>query len=97
MAEIEIELNSAGIQELLKSSEVAALCEQQAERMTRATGMKYVADVHVGKTRVNAAGYSNRTEMLQAAGERSGTEVRGYYRTLKNGKTIYVQSYRRKK
>lgn len=54
MAEVEIELNSAGIRELLKSSEIANVCEGQAARMTRATGVEYVADVYVGKTRVNA-------------------------------------------
>lgn len=58
MAKVKIELNSAGIQALLKSEEMAAFCEAEAERMTRATGMEYVPDVHVGKTRVNAAGYT---------------------------------------
>lgn len=54
MANVEIELNSAGIRELLKSSEIASICEAQAARMTRATGVEYVADVYVGRTRVNA-------------------------------------------
>ena len=39
---------------------IADICEAQAARMTRATGMKYEADVHIGKTRVNARGYQNR-------------------------------------
>ena len=56
MANVEIELNSAGIQELLKSSEIASVCEAQAARMTRAAGVEYVADVYVGRTRVNAIG-----------------------------------------
>lgn len=56
MADVEIELNSAGIRELLKSSEMASFCEAQAARMTRATGVEYVPDVHVGRTRVNAGG-----------------------------------------
>lgn len=51
---VEIVLNRAGIRELLKSSEIANVCESQAARMTRATGVEYVADVYVGKTRVNA-------------------------------------------
>ena len=54
MANVEIELNSAGIRTLLKSSEIASVCESQAARMTRATGVPYVSDVYVGKTRVNA-------------------------------------------
>lgn len=54
MADVEIKLNSAGVRELLKSPEIASVCESQAARMTRATGVEYVADVYVGKTRVNA-------------------------------------------
>ena len=54
MASIKIELNSAGIRELLKSPSIASICEAQAARMTRATGVEYVPDVYVGKTRVNA-------------------------------------------
>lgn len=59
---VKIVLDSAGIQELLKSDEIADICEEQAARMTRATGMNYVADVHIGKTRVNARGRRNKGE-----------------------------------
>lgn len=62
MADIEIKLNSAGVRELLKSAEIASVCESQAARMTRATGVEYVADVYVGKTRVNAGARSGRDE-----------------------------------
>ena len=62
MANVEIELNSAGIRELLKSSEIASVCEAQAARMTRATGAEYVADVYVGRTRVNAVARTGRDE-----------------------------------
>lgn len=55
MANVEIKLNSAGVRELLKSSGIASACEAQAAKMTRATGIPYVADVHIGRTRVNAA------------------------------------------
>lgn len=58
MANVKIELDDAGIQALLKSNEIANVCESQAARMTRATGVKYVADVYVGKTRVNASARS---------------------------------------
>ena len=60
MAKVEIQLNSAGIRELLKSTEIADACEKQAARMTRATGVEYVADVYVGKTRVNAGARTGR-------------------------------------
>lgn len=42
---------------MLRSAEIAAVCDEQAERMTRATGMDYVSDVRVGSQRVIAAGY----------------------------------------
>lgn len=54
MADIKIVLDSAGIQAMLKSSEIAQVCEENARRMTVATGMEYQADVYVGRTRVNA-------------------------------------------
>ena len=62
MSSVKIELNGAGIRELLKSPEIAAACEKQAERMTRATGVPYVADVYVGRTRVNAGAQTARNE-----------------------------------
>lgn len=60
MADLEIKLNSAGIRELLKSAAIASVCEEQAARMTRATGVEYVSDVHVGRTRVNAGAKTGR-------------------------------------
>ena len=54
MASVKVVLHDAGVRELLKSPEVASACEKQAARMTRAAGVKYVADVHYGRTRVNA-------------------------------------------
>lgn len=55
MASVKVVLNSAGVRELLKSPGVAAVCEAQAARMTRAAGVDYVADVYVGRNRVNAS------------------------------------------
>lgn len=57
MPEIRVELNPNGIRELLKSPEVAGFCEKQAERLTRATGVEYTPDVHIGRNRANAGGY----------------------------------------
>lgn len=62
MANVRIELNSAGIRDLLKSSELSAVCEAQAQKMTQATGVKYVSDVYVGRTRVNAKGVRRVTD-----------------------------------
>ena len=55
MASVKVVLNSAGVRELLKSDGIAAVCEAQAARMTRATGVDYVPDVYVGRNRVNAS------------------------------------------
>lgn len=57
MADVEIELNHGAIMALLKSDEIAQVCEKEAQRMTRATGMDYESDVYVGRSRVNAGGY----------------------------------------
>lgn len=54
MAKVLIELDGAEIQELLKSQEIANVCESEAKRMTQAAGIKYTADVYTGRTRVNA-------------------------------------------
>lgn len=62
MGNIKVELNSAGVRELLKSPEIAAVCEAQAKRMTRATGVPYVSDVYVGRSRVNAAARAKRSK-----------------------------------
>lgn len=61
MGNVRIELNSAGIQDLLKSSEIASVCAAQAQKMTQATGVRYVSDVYVGRTRVNAKGVRRAT------------------------------------
>lgn len=54
MANVTIELNSASIRELLKSQEIASVCESEARKMTQAAGIQYTADVYTGRTRVNA-------------------------------------------
>ncbi len=60
--EVRIVMNSAGVRELLKSSEIAKVCEAQATRMTRATGVEYTADVYMGRTRVNAGAHTGRND-----------------------------------
>lgn len=47
---------------MLRSSEIAAVCEAAARRMTHATGIDYVPDVYVGNPRVRAGGYRNGGE-----------------------------------
>lgn len=57
MAKATIELDSAGLQALLKSPEIASVCESAAERMTAATGIKFKPDTRIGKTRVVVGAY----------------------------------------
>lgn len=39
---------------LLRSQAIAGVCEAEAEKMTRASGVRYEADVRMGRSRVNA-------------------------------------------
>lgn len=113
MGNVKIKLNSSGIRELLKSSELASVCEANAEKMTRATGMPYVPDIYVGRSRVNAAGETKDSAFLskqKTSGKRGKVRgnwittsdgkkrfVKGYARTNKNGKKTYTQLYKKKK
>ena len=45
---------------MLRSPEIADVCEKEAARMTRAAGVEYVADVHYGKSRVSAGAKTGR-------------------------------------
>lgn len=54
MSKVEIELNSAGIQELLKSSEIGSYCKELAEGVASRAGDGYEVTTMVGKTRANA-------------------------------------------
>ena len=53
---LEFELDREGVRDLLKSSEMASICEGYAASMTAAAGVPYVSDVYVGRNRVNARG-----------------------------------------
>ena len=66
----------------LRSEEIADFCEKQAERMTRATGVEYTADVKLGKRRVFARGYDREKSEDGSYRTRSKT-----YRT-KDGRKI---------
>ena len=55
MASIRIDMNSAGIQELLKSSPVQALLKAKADRIAAVAGPGMLASSRVGKTRARAS------------------------------------------
>lgn len=50
---------------MLRSPEIAEVCEKEAERMTRATGMPYRSDVRVLQTRVAARGKTKAKESAE--------------------------------
>lgn len=58
---------------LLNSEEIAEFCEKEAERMTRAAGVEYKADVRRGRSRVRAGAF---TGAEQGGGSGSGKFAR---------------------
>lgn len=59
---VEIELNSAGIRELLQSDEIREYCEELAQGVASRAGEGYEVDSMVGKTRANASVYAATRE-----------------------------------
>ena len=55
MADIRIEVNSEGIQAVLKSDEVRELLRAKAERIAAAAGEGFEASSMIGKTRARAS------------------------------------------
>lgn len=47
-------MSKSGVGELLKSEEMAKICEEHAEQIRGRCGEGYGVDTRVGKTRVNA-------------------------------------------
>lgn len=78
---------------MLRSPEIAKVCEAKAAEMTRAAGVPYVADVYVGSQRVYATGKQQKDEGPESG---NGKEASGYYRRGKNGETVWGKAYRRK-
>lgn len=63
---VEIELNPAGIRELLRSPEMMTICKERADDAAGRLGSGYEVTTHTGKNRVNAsvaaATYATRKE-----------------------------------
>lgn len=55
MSKVRIELNSAGIRELLLSDEVESLCESKANEVMARAGDGYEVTTYKGKNRANAS------------------------------------------
>lgn len=62
MSDVRIELNSAGVRELLKSSEMMAVCEEYANKALGRLGKGYTVTTMTGKNRVNASVYADSYE-----------------------------------
>lgn len=58
MSNVKIELNSAGIREMLKSPEIEAECKKHAQNVADKAGDGFEVNTMVGKTRVNAMVYA---------------------------------------
>ena len=54
MAKVEIELNSEGVRELLRSSEMKAICESYANGIAQRACEGYEVSSSTGSVRVNA-------------------------------------------
>ena len=70
MSNVQIELNHSAIVALMKSDEIADVCEKEARRMTQAVGIDYKPDIYVGRSRTNAGGYEKgRWKICPKCGE----------------------------
>lgn len=58
MSDFKIELNSAGIQALLKSAEIMAALEEPAEKIRGTMGDAFAIDRHIGQNRGNVSVYT---------------------------------------
>lgn len=55
MGDVRIELNRAGIQELLRSSEMMSVCKEEADKIYNRLGEGYEVSTHIGRNRVNVS------------------------------------------
>lgn len=59
MANVKVVLNRAGVRELLRSPEMAGICEEHAKATLNGCGNGYAMDVYTGENRVNAMVFTN--------------------------------------
>ena len=65
MGNVLIKLDDAGIQELLKSTEIMAELKKHGKTVLGNAGDGYAMDEHIGKTRGNVSIYANSKEAYQ--------------------------------
>lgn len=62
---LKIELDSAGIQALLKSQEIVDALQSQADSIRAQLGDRYQTSQHIGKTRANVSVYTEDPDAIQ--------------------------------
>lgn len=71
---VKVELNRAGVRQMLRSDELKQHCLEYAERIASLAGDDYAAEAHVGQNRVNASVIV--------------TTWAGYHKSLKNNTVL---------
>lgn len=54
MGKVKVELNNAGVRDLLRSSEMLNICKEYADGVQSRCGEGFEVTTHVGRNRVNA-------------------------------------------
>jgi len=62
MSKIKLELNRAGVRELLRSQAAMTVCKEYADRIQSRAGDGYEVTTYVGTNRVNASVYAATPE-----------------------------------
>ena len=65
MAKTKIELNSAGVREMLRSREIQAMLSERAAAIAEAAGSGYETDIYVGRNRANAGVYATTDKAMK--------------------------------
>ena len=65
MAKLRVELNSAGVRELLKSPEIMQACRAQALMVAGRAGDGYEVSEYTGKTRVNVSVHASTRKRIR--------------------------------
>ena len=65
MGKVQVELNSEGVRELLRSPEMAAICQAQAMAIAGRAGNGYSVSTYTGTSRVNASVMAETQEAIR--------------------------------
>ncbi len=65
MAKTKIELISAGVRAMLRSTEMQSLLAERASEIANAAGDGYETDIYVGRNRANAGVFASTDEAMR--------------------------------